>query len=964
MNDNLAKDISEAAYTALINKDYESRKELRPIIIDNTEREISLGEMLGKCLRQCQSFMFSVAFISQSGLEAILQALSEAREKGVKGRLITTDYLTFSEPEALERLLKLSDFIETRIVVNEGFHTKGYLFEEQDKTTIIIGSSNLTQTALKTNREWNVGITVLESGQYASDFREAFSMLWEKALPLTHNWLNEYRQRYKAYHSARKKALQAIEEEHIETYITKPNAMQEKATKALIELRKQGKNKALIIAATGTGKTFLSCFDVKAFNPRRMLFLVHREQILKSAAESFEKILGTGIRNEIGFLTGNHKDANKKYTFSTTALMSKESVYRSFSPEYFDYIIIDEVHRAGAPSYQKIMEYFHPRFLLGMSATPDRTDHFNIYKLFDYSIACDIRLREAMENDLLCPFHYFGIHDIEVDGVPLSDKSSFSDLISEERVRKIIEKAEFYGHSGDRVKGLIFCSRNNEAEELSNMMNAHGYRTASITGATPVEKRLEYTDRLQQDEKNGQELDYIFSVDVLNEGVDIPKVNQIIMLRPTESAIIFTQQLGRGLRKAPEKDFVVVIDFIANYDKNYLIPIALSGDTSYDKDNLRRDALEGTRIIPGCSTINFDPIAREMIYQKIDEANFSTRKFLSEQYTILKNKIGRIPSISDFRKDNTIDIQRYVDEFGSYYNFLQYIEKDNIPCMNDLEKRVLVYVSKSFSDGKRNNELKFLKEILSEDIALNAAEDYLSYTAGNPLLDYSVRANLSTEFAKPSEQKGKYKDCAIIDAKTGRLTDTFRKLLESDYFRKQLLEITEDGLYRYETRYSNRYKDTEFVLFEKYTYEDICRLLLWAQNVNALNIGGYKYDERTKTLPVFINYKKEEDAISYDDKFLSPTDVIAFSKKQRDVNSSDANHIYKRTEADKDNRIFLFVRKNKEDDECKKFYFLGEMEAIGNPLPVTVEGQKAFQIHYRLETPVRSDIYDYITSSI
>ncbi len=957
---NLAEEIRGAASTAFVDSKEYSNKELRPVIIDNTEREMFLGEMLGKHLRTCESFAFSVAFISQSGLEAILQPLSEAIDRGVHGKIITTDYLTFSEPDALARLLSLSGNIETKVVTGEGFHTKGYAFAEGEKKTIIIGSSNLTQTALKTNREWNVVVTSLNSGHYAEDFDEAFRVLWEKAEPLTNEWLCLYRKRYKTYHAAQKKALE-LQESHIETYTTKPNAMQEEATKALSAIRAQGLRKALIIAATGTGKTFLCCFDVKAYNPRHLLFLVHRDQILRSAAESFEKILGSSIRKDIGFITGQQKDFGKKYTFATVATMSKESMYSSFPSDYFDYIVIDEVHRAGAGSYQKILNYFNPDFLLGMSATPDRTDGYNIYALFDYSIACDIRLREAMANDLLCPFHYFGIHDIEVDGEQLSDEYRFSDLVSEERVNRIIEKAAFYGYSGERVKGLIFCHRNAEAAELSAIMNNKGFKTVAISGETSPEKRIEFTDRLQQDEKDGNELDYILSVDVFNEGVDIPEVNQIIMLRPTQSAIVFTQQLGRGLRKAPGKDFVVILDFIANYKNNYLIPIALTGDSSYVKDNLRRDTFEGSHIIPGCSTINFDPVARDLIYRKIDEANFSDKNFLKEQYRLLKNKIGRIPTISDFREDGNIDIQRYVDAFGSYSNFLQK-EEENIPRLPENEKEMLVYISRSFSSGKRAEELQFLQDVL--DYGKIAAEKKSAYTEKNTFLAESVKDNLSTAFAKSNDQNKKFRNCSIIDKVTGTVTDTFMYMLENETFKNELREIVKDGLYKHETKYSNTYRDTPFVLFEKYTYEDVCRLLCWKQNQTALNIGGYKYDVRTRTLPVFINYEKDPDAIKYEDRFISPSLLIALSKKPRYSNSLDADHIYKRTEKDINNRIYLFVRKNKDDKGSKEFYFLGEIQATGEPEPVVVGDKAAFEITYSLETPVRRDIYDYLISSL
>lgn len=287
---------------------------------------------------------------------------------------------------------------------------------------------------------------------------------------------------------------------------------------------------------------------------------------------------------------------------------------RQFMPDYFDYIIIDETHKAGAESYRKIINYFQPKFMLGMTASPERTDGYDIFQLFDYNIAYEIRLQHAMEEDLLCPFHYFGVTELKIDGEIIGDSTEFRYLVSSERVNNIIEKAEFYGHSGDRVRGLIFCSTNKEAEELSNEFNSRGYKTIALSGANSQDEREAAIIKLEQDKLEGH-LDYIFTVDIFNEGVDIPKVNQIIMLRPTQSAIIFLQQLGRGLRKAEDKEYLVVIDFIGNYQKNFLIPIALSGDKTYNKDTLRRYLSEGNRIIPGCSTIHFDEISRKRMLQ-------------------------------------------------------------------------------------------------------------------------------------------------------------------------------------------------------------------------------------------------------------------------------------------------------------------------------------------------------------
>ncbi len=946
------REFEGALRTAFIDREFKSERALQPRIIDNTVQP--LCDVIGRALRESSSFKFSVAFVTESGLESILQPLKEALDEGRQGQLLTTNYLFFTEPKALERLLNFSPLLSTR-VVEGAFHAKGYSFSKPDFTrTIIIGSSNLTQQALKTNREWNAVFSTMEAGGYTEEFERSFNTLWDTSTPLNADWIERYRKTYEE----KKEIVRRLSFKDRPDFkdVINPNSMQKRASNELEKLRKEGKNKALIIAATGTGKTFLSCFDVKRYNPHRMLFVVHREQILKAAEDSFVLVLGTKIRKEIGFLAGGDKDYNKRYVFATIQSLSKLLDQRVIKRDHFDYIIIDEAHRAWADSYRKIFSFLAPDFILGMSATPDRSDAGNIYSLFDYNIACDIRLKEALENDLLCPFHYFGITDIEVDGQLLNEDADFRHLVSKERVKNIIEKSMFYGYSGSRVKGLVFCSRVEECKELSRLFNEQGFKTVAITGATPVDRRLEYTDRLQQDEMDGRQLDFIFSVDVFNEGVDIPLVNQIIMLRPTESAIIFIQQLGRGLRKAPGKDFVVIIDFIANYQRNYLIPVALSGDSSYNKDNLRRDVFECSRLIPGCSTVNFDPVARKLIYQKIEEASFTDAKFLTSQYKELKNKLGRIPSIADFREDGNIDIQRYVDKYSSYYAFLEKYEEEFTDRLNEKEKRTLAYISHSFSQGKRKGELEVLKKIINTDRVAFKSVEFSS-------LDPSVHSSLSLAFVKNVDREGRFCDCDIL-SEDGRISDNFLSCLSSSAFIHQLEDVVDDGLVRYSRQYSKTYKSTDLVLFEKYTYEDVCRLLKWGQDINAQNIGGYKYDEKTKTLPVFINYDKDNEAIRYEDHFVSPTELVALSKKKRGVDSKDADHIYKRTPEDRDNHIYLFVRKNKDDKEKKEFYFLGEMNATGEPREVVVDGDRAFEIDYVLETPVRDDIYDYLTSSL
>ena len=493
--------------------------------------------------------------------------------------------------------------------------------------------------------------------------------------------------------------------------------MQVAAIENLNKLRENGENKGLLISATGTGKTYLSAFEIRNYNPKKALFIVHREQIAKQALESYKDVFGE--TKTMGILSGNYKDTNSDILFCTIQTLSKDDVLHSFKKDEFDYIVIDEVHKAGANTYQKVINYFKPKFFLGMTATPERNDDFDIFKMFDYNIAYEIRLQQALEEDLLCPFHYFGISDITVDGIELGDNSDFRFLVAEERVNHIIDKIKFYGYCGDRVKGLIFCSNKKEARELSNIFNSRGYKTVALTGEDSQEVRENAIKRLEQDNQDDC-LDYIFTVDIFNEGVDIPAINQIVMLRPTQSSIIFVQQLGRGLRKSKFKEYVVIIDFVGNYDNNFLIPIALSGDRTFNKDNIRKYVLEGSRSIPGCSTINFDEISKKKIFQSIDSANFNDIKIIKDSYKQLKQKIGKIPRLMDFDKYNSIDPLRIFENknLGSYYAFLEKYEKEYIVKLNDIEKSFVEFISKKLASGKRVHELIILKLILNNETKL------------------------------------------------------------------------------------------------------------------------------------------------------------------------------------------------------------------------------------------------------
>lgn len=605
MKNNLITEMKNGFETAYINSSAASNLAYRPEFISNNyKRGKKVLSSIEDELLKCDQFQISVAFITLGGITPLLQTLRELEDRGIKGEILTTNYLTFTEPKALK---KLNDFSNITLkmynvdVTIEDFHTKGYIFKKEEIYRIIIGSSNITKTALTTNREWNTRLISTEEGEVTQNIIEEFNELWNSEYALNFDeFYEQYKEKYRIIKKQRKIAL-GEEIPSIEKYRLEPNSMQVGFIINLKKIIESGEKKALLISATGTGKTYASAFALRELKFKRMLFLVHRGQIAKQSLKSYRKVFGNDI--SMGLVTGKHQDYDVDFIFATIQTLSKDEVLKKYDRQAFDAIVIDEAHHSSASSYKKVMDYFTPELWLGMTATPDKRDDNlegrNIYEIFNHQIAYEIRLQDAMEEDLLCPFHYFGITDLEVIsdvGKTVQEKEeNFRYLTSDERVYNIMKQAQFFGYSGERVKGLIFCSRIDEAKELSEKMNEKGWRTLVLSGSDSESVRTNAIERLAGEESE-EALDYILSVDIFSEGVDVPEINQVIMLRPTESPIIFIQQLGRGLRKAEGKEFVVIIDFIGNYRKNFMIPIALSGDRSYNKDNIRRYVTEGGRI--------------------------------------------------------------------------------------------------------------------------------------------------------------------------------------------------------------------------------------------------------------------------------------------------------------------------------------------------------------------------------
>ncbi len=983
------EDLLAGLRTSFVDSAVESSEHLRAQLLVNEVRQgTSVLQALQEEFRACEQFSLSVAFVTNEGVQDLMMTLDELRARGVRGRILTTDYLCFTDPFALQRLQAFEN-IEIRMFRTGeapagagGFHTKGYIFRRGGELRFIVGSSNLTGAALKSSREWNVRLVARDAGEMSARVMREFEALWES--PCAHplgDVLEAYCEEYRRQFQARREIMRVADGALAPAAgVLRPNSMQRRLVDNLLHLlAKTCEDSArgcrgLLISATGTGKTYASAFAVQAAAPRCVLFLVHREQIARKAAQSYRRVLGEDYR--YGFLISQDRSAldidpgDRAVVFSTMQTMVRR--LDDFARNHFDVIVIDEVHRAGAASYKRIMERFTPQLWLGMTATPDRPDEENIYALFDHQILMELRLQQALEEDLLCPFHYFGITEFVSDELGPGELADFRRLTSEARVDHILRTVRLYAYSGTRVKGLMFCGSNAEARRLSEMLNARGLSTAALSGESSQAEREAAIERLTDDDAP-EPLDYILTVDIFNEGVDIPEVNQVVLLRQTQSPIVFVQQLGRGLRKAEGKDFLVVIDFIGNYANNYMIPAALSGDRSYNKDTLRRMTTQS--LISGRSTVHFDEISRRRIYEAIDKARTNSMQELRKAYQLLKYQIGRVPALMDFEAHGSIDAAKFFSfaPNASYVEFLLKAEKDAPPEVRPAGRRMLSYLCAQVGRGQRVSELLVLESMLAgerdnlREVLIRRLEREFSIKASDLHLQ-SVANVLTNNFARNADERKRNEGCEFLSVSAdGRLWRPSAQLLEElahgGDFRRHLGELVEFALGRNRTEYGERYADTDLQLYARYTYNDVCRLLNWPGNMPANNIGGYRYDAATRTLPVFINYDKDEDAIKYHDRFVSPQSLIALSKTGRRGDSSDADHIYKRTEADRGNRIYLFVRKNKNDQEAKSFYFLGEVEARGAPQTIELEGgTPAFEIDYRLRTPVRPDIYSYIVS--
>ena len=650
------------------------------VMTGGSDRRMQLYYQLIQSLKKADSVDIIVSFLMESGVKMLLEELDNALKRGAKIRILTGNYLGITQPSALYLLKKkLGSRVDMRFYNEKerSFHPKSYIFHYERYSDIYIGSSNISRSALTSGIEWNYRFSSVSDPKNYEKFYQVFEDLFEHhSIIIDNEELKRYSQNW--HRPAVAKDLERYEYSHQneenESEDTKvrllyePRGAQIEALCALEDTRAEGAKRALVQAATGVGKTYLAAFDSKSYE--RVLFVAHREEILKQAAASFRNVRNS---EDYGFFTGEEKSTDKSVIFASVATLGR-SEYLSekyFAPDYFQYLVIDEFHHAVNEQYQRIVKYFKPQFLLGLTATPERMDGRNIYELCDYNVPYEISLKDAINKGMLVPFHYYGIYDdTDYSGLHLirgryDEKELNETYIGNVHRHELIYK--YYCKYGSK-KALGFCCSRAHAEEMAKEFCERGIPSVAVysnANGTYSEERGKAIEKL----KSG-EIRVIFSVDMFNEGVDITSVDMVMFLRPTESPIVFLQQLGRGLRRSKGKEYLNVLDFIGNYEKAGRVRFLLTGRT-LGKNEYYNPADRSA--FPDDCLIDFDMKLIDL-FSEMDKKHLKIKDQIRNEYYRVKELLGRIPSRMDLFTYMDDDIYRVAITHSKDNPFKRYLD--------------------------------------------------------------------------------------------------------------------------------------------------------------------------------------------------------------------------------------------------------------------------------------------------
>lgn len=673
--------------------------ELTDVMIGGKDKNMHLYYQLIDSIKRAKQIDIIVSFLMESGVKMLIKELEKALERGVKIRLLTGNYLGITQPSALYLIKnKLGDKVDVRFYhdKNRSFHPKAYIFHYLNDSEIYIGSSNISRSALTSGIEWNYRLkSTMDQKNYDKFYTVFEDLFYNHSIIIDDEQLKEYARTWKAPKIQRE--LENIEKQD-NTLIYEPRGAQIEAICALESTRNEGAKRALVQAATGVGKTYLAAFDSQSF--KRVLFVAHRNEILQQAAKSFSNVRKN---DDYGFFDGKIKTTDKSVIFASVSSLGRKEYLNNqyFSPTYFDYIVIDEFHHATTSQYKNIVEYFKPKFLLGLTATPERLDGKNIYEICDYNVPYEISLKEAINKGMLVPFRYYGIFDdIDYRKLDLVAGKYIESQLNEQYIGNQTRNDLIYKNycKYGSKQALGFCCSRAHAREMAKEFSSRGVPSLAVysnSNGEYTEDRKIALEKLQRGD-----IRIIFSVDIFNEGVDIPSIDMVMFLRPTQSPIVFLQQLGRGLRKYQEKTHLKVLDFIGNYEKAGRVRYLLAGNTNLERENYHLATQLG---FPEECIIDFD-LKLIDLFQEMDKKSLKIKDQIHLEYTRIKQLLQRVPTrleLFTYMDDDVYQLAITHKKENPFKNYIEYLHNQG-----DLQDEILyTSISKEFLSLLENTNM-------------------------------------------------------------------------------------------------------------------------------------------------------------------------------------------------------------------------------------------------------------------
>lgn len=923
----------------------------RSFLFTNSQKDVSIAHELAKEIQTSDRIDLLVSFIRHSGLMMIYDDLKTFTKRGGKLRVITTTYMGATQPKAIWKLAELPN-TEIKISYNvksTRLHAKAYMFHRKSGySTAYVGSSNLSHAAIADGMEWNVKVTEQDMPTIMNKMRATFETYWNH-------------EEFETYRPADFEKLQAavnlenhknVQEGARYSFDVRPYPFQETILEALrTERESRNRYRNLIVAATGTGKTAIAAFDYRNLRAEkkdaRLLFIAHREEILKQSRDCFRQVLRDGNFGELA--VGNHRAAHPEHLFMSIQTLNSSRFCEKMDPDYYDMIIVDEFHHAAAASYQQLLQHFRPKILLGLTATPERMDGGDILQYFDGHIAAEIRLPDAIERRLLCPFHYFGVADpIDLSSVKwtkgqydtkeLNAIYTGDGVLAKQRARAIIQALDEYTADIADIKAIGFCVSQAHAHYMADYFNENGIAAMALDAHSPDGDRISARQRLERGE-----LKVIFTVDLFNEGVDIPSVDTVLFLRPTNSMTVFLQQLGRGLRLSEGKDALTVLDFVAQANKRYNFSARYEGLLGSKGVSVRKEIESGFPHVPKGCFIHLEEQAQEHILKNI-KASIGRDRFYIETVQELREVLGQVPTLSEFLKAMGTEPQHFYNGQRTYVRLLAQAEL--IP------------------DFPYTEEEECLRKVMPRLLSMDSPK-WISFIKAC----YEVGKRAETEI----EKKYLRMWALTLFPETGKLTwadpaEAISRFENKPEWRQEILAFLDYQYEAIDTRPCAA--DLEYPcameVYCRYTRDQIFAALGFAKPSSIRE--GVKYldaknsDTVTRPTDVFLvtlnkSEKDFSDTTLYEDYSISK-DLFHWQSQSTTTPESKTGQRYIQ-QREKGNYVLLFVRSAKKDAfrNAQPYTFLGKATIS------SWSGSQPMSIVYRLENPIPAKYIQMTDSS-